>query len=107
MRLIGCCNSRAQLLVLAGTLLLALPSEAYSPSPAAKRGGRFYPPAEAAALIETGACEERSQPGTPICFFFFFTLVTGPRSSLSLKLSDTRVYAPQRTSPPRNHCTFL
>jgi len=28
-------------------------------------------------------------------FFFFFTLVTGPRSSLSLKLSDTRVYGPQ------------
>jgi len=24
-------------------------------------------------------------------FFFFFTLVTGPRRSLSLKLSDTRV----------------
>ena len=28
-------------------------------------------------------------------FFFFFTLVTGPSRSLSLKLSDTRVYAPQ------------
>jgi len=27
--------------------------------------------------------------------FFFFTLVTGPRRSLSLKMSDTRVYAPQ------------
>jgi len=27
-------------------------------------------------------------------FFFFFTLVTGPRRSLSLKLSDTRVYEP-------------
>jgi len=27
--------------------------------------------------------------------FFFFTIVTGPRRSLSLKLSDTRVYAPQ------------
>ena len=25
-------------------------------------------------------------------FFFFFTLVTGPRRSLSLNLSDTRVY---------------
>jgi len=24
------------------------------------------------------------------CFFFFFTLVTGPRRSLSLKLSDTK-----------------
>jgi len=28
-------------------------------------------------------------------FFFFFALVTGPRRSLSLKLSDTRVYEPQ------------
>ena len=28
-------------------------------------------------------------------FFFFFTLVTGSRKSLSLKLSDTRVYEPQ------------
>ena len=28
-------------------------------------------------------------------FFFFFTLVTGPRRSLSLKLRDTRVYTPQ------------
>jgi len=27
-------------------------------------------------------------------FFFFFTLVTGPGRSLSLKLSDTRVYEP-------------
>jgi len=30
-----------------------------------------------------------------VIIFFFFTLVTGPRRSLSLKLSDTRVYAPQ------------
>jgi len=28
-------------------------------------------------------------------FFLFFTLVTGPRRSLSLKLSDTGVYEPQ------------
>ena len=28
-------------------------------------------------------------------FFFFFTLVTGPRRSLSLNLSDARVYEPQ------------
>ena len=26
--------------------------------------------------------------------FFFFTLITGPRRSLSLKLGDTRVYEP-------------
>jgi len=31
----------------------------------------------------------------PVCFFFFFTLVTGPRRSFTLKLCDTRVYAPQ------------
>ena len=30
-------------------------------------------------------------------FSFFFTLVTGPRRSLSLKLSGTRVYEPQNT----------
>ena len=34
-------------------------------------------------------------------FFFFFNLVTGPRRSLSRKLSDTRVYEPQiRNSKP-------
>ena len=36
----------------------------------------------------------KSQPVLPATFFFF-TLVTGPKSSLSLKLSDTRVYEPQ------------
>ena len=30
-----------------------------------------------------------------VFFFFFFTLVTGPLRSLSLELSDTRVYEPQ------------
>jgi len=30
-----------------------------------------------------------------VVFFFFFTLVAGPRRSLSLKLNDTRVYEPQ------------
>ena len=38
-----------------------------------------------------GADEWRSGWGC----FFFVTLVTGPRRSLSLKLSDTRVYEPQ------------
>ena len=34
---------------------------------------------------------------------FFFTLVTGPRRALSLKLSDTRVYEPEiRTRLGRN-----
>ena len=32
--------------------------------------------------------------------FFFFTLVTGPRRSLSLKLSDTRVYEPPILARP-------
>jgi len=31
-----------------------------------------------------------------LLLFFFFTLVTGPRRSLRLKLSDTRVYEPQK-----------
>ena len=35
-------------------------------------------------------CRLHEQP-----FFFFFTLVTGPRRALSLKLSDTRVYEPE------------
>ena len=30
-----------------------------------------------------------------LILFFFFTLVAGPRRSLSLKLSDTKVYEPQ------------
>jgi hypothetical protein len=37
-------------------------------------------------------------PGTQhvnLGIFFFFTLVTGPRRSLSLTLNDTRVYEPQ------------
>ena len=35
-------------------------------------------------------------------FFLFFTLVTGPRRSLSLKLRDTRVYEPQIIGKARN-----
>jgi len=36
------------------------------------------------------------QPSSQRCSFsLFFILVTGPRSSVSLKLSDTRVYEPQ------------
>ena len=45
------------------------------------------------SLLGSGFSELRDR-GWPI-FFFFFTLVTGPRRSLSLKLSDTRVYEPQ------------
>ena len=37
-----------------------------------------------------------SRFGVDCCLFFLlFTLVTGPRRSLRLKLSDTRVYEPQ------------
>ena len=44
-------------------------------------------------------------PHTPN-FFFIFTLVTGPRRSLSLKLSDTRVYEPQiRVAVPGNRAS--
>ena len=32
-------------------------------------------------------------------FFFFFTLVTGPRRSLSLKFSDRKVYEDDGTGP--------
>ena len=38
-------------------------------------------------------------------FFFFFTLVTGPSRSLSLELSDTRVYEPQIRARLSN-CNF-
>ena len=37
----------------------------------------------------------RRQADQVLFFFLFFTLVTGPRRSLILKLSDTRVYGPQ------------
>jgi len=40
-------------------------------------------------------------------FFFFFTLVTGPRRSLSLKLSDTQVYAPLIRALLGNHNTTI
>jgi len=39
--------------------------------------------------------------------FFFFTLVTGPRRSLSLKLSDTEVYEPQIRARLGNHNTTI
>ena len=38
-------------------------------------------------------------------FFCFFTLVTGPRMSLSLKLSDTRVHGPYIRVRLGNHNT--
>jgi len=57
-------------------------------------------------VMHTGEGFLCREPTLDLAFFFcFFTLVTGPRRSLSLKLSDTRVY--ENTSPPRNHRTFL
>jgi len=38
---------------------------------------------------------QREVPPPPCMSAFFFTLVTGPRRSLSLELSDTRVHEPQ------------
>ena len=51
-------------------------------------GGRFEPEARAARGAWGGA-------GGAEVFFLFFSLVTGPRRSLGLKLSDTRVYEPE------------
>ena len=42
---------------------------------------------------ETESSESGSRGG-PFCFFLLLTLVTGPRRSLRLKLSDTIVYEP-------------
>ena len=39
--------------------------------------------------------EDEQEVDAPGRLFFFCTLVTGPRRSLSLKLSDTRVFEPQ------------
>ena len=51
-----------------------------------------------------GAWSRKDATSSARCFFFFFfTLVTGPRRSLSLKLSDTRVCEPQI----RARVTFL
>ena len=43
----------------------------------------------------------RAEPTSypPSSLLFFFTLVSGPRRSLRLKLSDTRVYAPRIRAP--------
>ena len=43
-------------------------------------------------------------------FFFFFTIVTGPRRFLRLKLSDIRVYEPQiraRLGTPAHFCKVV
>ena len=46
------------------------------------------------AMLDERA-EELGVVDVQVLFFFFFTLVTGPRRSLSLKMSDKRVYEPQ------------
>jgi len=48
-------------------------------------------------------CRRGVLRGARVFFFFFFTLVTGPRRSLGLKLSDTRVYGPQIRARLGNH----
>ena len=51
------------------------------------------------AIVEVLACPffyyRRGIDVRRMLLLFFFTLVTGPRRSLSLKLSDTKVYEPQ------------
>jgi len=52
--------------------------------------------AGARAQLLVGVREDApARRAVSLLFFFFFTLVTGPRRSLCLKLSDTRVYEPQ------------
>jgi len=50
-------------------------------------------------LHPDGVLEPESETRNPKRFLFFFTLVTGPRRSLSLKLSDAGVYEPQMRNP--------
>ena len=53
---------------------------------------------EVLPLPAKGCCQRsclHPRAGQVALFFFFFTLETGPRRSLSLMLGDTRVYEPQ------------
>ena len=60
------------------------------------------------ALLTAAPLDEMVSENYPLWqalgfFFFFFTLLTGPRRALSLELSDTRVYEPEiRTRLGRN-----
>jgi len=58
-----------------------------APTRGSKRGSRYY--------TLTHQFSTPSRRPYALNFFFFFTLVTGPRRSLSLKLGDKRVYEPQ------------
>jgi len=85
--------------------------------PRVKRPGSLLPSSSSSALLLSSLTLSRepfpvaacTPPGTrPVKrpseprewlhapFLFFITLVTGPRRSLSLKLSDAKVYEPQR-----------
>ena len=55
----------------------------------------FFFGAEIGAISCNSFLRIRSLDPVQFLLFFFFTLVTGPRRSLSLKLSDTRVCEPQ------------
>jgi len=62
----------------------------------------FYPQTQAGHSVQCEAFysdgmhhhSRAVSAGPSLHFFFFFTVVAGPRRSLSLKLSDTRVYEP-------------
>ena len=58
-------------------------------------GGGHAKEVVAASMSAAAAGVVVSADKTGQVIFFFFTLVTGPRRSLSLTLSDTGVYAPQ------------
>ena len=62
-------------------------SEIRNPKPETRN-----PQPETRSSSELGTCKTNPHP---YLFFLFFTLVTGPRRSLCLKLSDTKVCAPQ------------
>ena len=60
-------------------------------------------------LIRDGHARREAHPSNPPHqarnLLFLFALVTGPRRSLSLKLSDTRVYEPQMRARLGNNNT--
>ena len=56
--------------------------------------GVSAPPGGYAVKLAFAQSIASKAPAVLVRFFFFFTLVTGPRRSLSFKRSDTRVYAP-------------
>ena len=57
--------------------------------------------------IEVRVLSWDRRPATWSFFLFFFTLVAGPRRSLRLKLSDTKVYEPHIRARLGNHNTTI